>query len=444
MARSAVRACAAGLVGLVVFVPGAAAAQAKHGLLGAAGAASPGPALAVPGSTYQAPGRPGDGVRIDRASTLAGSQQADLFGVKALSASDAWAVGERFCVTSCSIARTLTRHWDGTSWSTVPSPNGSTSSSFLYAVTADSAADAWAVGNYCTTASCAVQDTLILHWNGTGWAKVASPNVAAAVNELDGVSVVSATDAWAVGYSCQTAPFCTSVPETLLLHWNGTTWSRMTAASTSVNGRFSGVTADSATDAWAVGYSCSACGTASEVDRTLILHWNGTTWTKATSPNPSTSSNRLSGVTAISATAAWAVGGYSNDKTGAEEDLILRWNGTTWTKAPAPNPSTSSNGLLGVTASSATGAWAAGTYCASGCGTASEVLRTLILHWNGTTWSKVKSPNPGTGWSLLYAVNADSAADAWAVGYSCSACGTSSEVDQALTLRWNGTTWSAN
>ena len=39
----------------------------------------------------------------------------------------------------------------------------------------------------------------------------------------------------------------------------------------------------------------------------------------------------------------------------------------------------------------------------------------MILHWNGTAWALVASPNPGpeTG---LFAVAASSASNAWAVG----------------------------
>jgi hypothetical protein len=39
----------------------------------------------------------------------------------------------------------------------------------------------------------------------------------------------------------------------------------------------------------------------------------------------------------------------------------------------------------------------------------------LILHWNGTKWAQVASPNPGPS-NFLYAVAASSASNAWAVG----------------------------
>jgi hypothetical protein len=40
-------------------------------------------------------------------------------------------------------------------------------------------------------------------------------------------------------------------------------------------GTLGGVSATSATDAWAVGDQCPSCGNPG----TLIMHWNGTAWT---------------------------------------------------------------------------------------------------------------------------------------------------------------------
>ncbi len=45
-------------------------------------------------------------------------------------------------------------------------------------------------------------------------------------------------------------------------------------------------------------------------------------------------------------------------------------------------------------------------------------FRTLVLHWNGTVWKHVPSPNPGGSSNVneLSAVAAASASDVWAVG----------------------------
>ena len=72
----------------------------------------------------------------------------------------------------------------------------------------------------------------------------------------------------------------------------------------------------SASDVWAVG-SYGSGGT----NRTLIEHWNGTAWTRAPSPNLSSSSNILFGIDATSASNIWAVGQYSNGT--ADQTLAL-------------------------------------------------------------------------------------------------------------------------
>lgn len=70
-------------------------------------------------------------------------------------------------------------------------------SNSLYGVSATSASDAWAVGYYDISTN---QDrSLVLHWDGSAWTQVPSPNPATLTNELYGVSAISANDVWAVG-----------------------------------------------------------------------------------------------------------------------------------------------------------------------------------------------------------------------------------------------------
>jgi hypothetical protein len=55
--------------------------------------------------------------------------------------------------------------------------------------------------------------------------------------------------------------------------------------------------------------------------QTLVLHWDGSTWTIVASPNPSSTVNALYGVTAISASDVWLVGYYALNT--ATHTLIL-------------------------------------------------------------------------------------------------------------------------
>ena len=62
--------------------------------------------------------------------------------------------------------------------------------------------------------------------------------------------------------------------------------------------------------------------------------------------------------------------------------------------------------------------------------------KTLIEHWNGTTWSVMTSPN-AAGNNFLFGVACPSASSCIAVGHSNNGAG-----DQTLSERWTGTTWS--
>lgn len=348
----------------------------------------------------------------------------ELTGVSASSSANAWAVGET-CTATCT---TLTLHWDGVAWSKVASPDAGSGANGLSGVYTVSATSAWAVGNYCTTAACGVEDTLILHWNGTSWSKVKSPNPSSTVNNLTGVSGTAGTDIWAAGYMIGMS----GSDNTLILHWNGTSWSKVKSPDPSKTGADSlnAVTAVSSASAWAVG-SNSASGS-TQVN--LALEWNGTAWSKVKAPDPSSTFNSLDGISATSASNAWAVGAAQT--TAAGSDLILRWNGTSWSKVKSPNPTAAS--LTGVSADSGTDAWAVGDYCVSSCGGPGAVLDTMTLHWTGAVWSKIKSPSPsGTGRNLLFGVSATSATSAWAVG----AYPNSSNTQTTLILHWNGTNW---
>ena len=83
--------------------------------------------------------------------------------------------------------------------------------------------------------------------------------------------------------------------------------------------------------------------------------------TRVASPTPGTFDNFLNGVTVTSAGNAWAVGDYSNSTTDSET-LILHWNGRTWTRVASPNPGGASNKLWAVAAASASNAWVVGSF----------------------------------------------------------------------------------
>jgi hypothetical protein len=329
------------------------------------------------------------------------SVNGSLSGVVATSASSAWAVGSTGSDLS---PKPLIAHWNGTSWKQAPSsglPSGE-----LRAVAATSASNAWAVGS--TNSG----QTLILHWNGTSWQQVPSAGVA---GNLAGVAATSATNAWAVGSTGLGSP------KSLILHWNGTSWQQVPSPSPGGSASLSAVAVTSGRNAWAVGEVVT--GTSSYAG--LILHWNGTTWQQVPSPSPYDGKygNTLADVAATSATSAWAVGCTDGCPLGGTP-VIERWDGISWRQVAPPTTPYALYNLAGVAATSATSAWTvggSGPVTAEGAATA---------HWNGRSWTL----SHGISGAGLSGVTATSATDAWAVGGTASG--------RTLILRWNGQTWS--
>ena len=288
----------------------------------------------------------------------------------------------------------------------------------LFGVAETSASNAWAVGQDYVHGK-----TIILHWNGTAWTRVTSPTLAGG-SALYAVAATSASNAWAVGGS-DTPP-----GKTQILHWNGTAWKQVPSPTPKTGGALFGVTATSATNAWAVGCAGN-CFQGFGGIKTLILHWNGVAWKQVPSPSPGNGS-ALSSVTAASANSAWAVGctAFCFLHSVAPQTVILHWNGTAWTQVPSPAQARI-GALNGVTATSASNVWAVG--CAGHCFGPMATTRTMIVHWNGTAWKYVASPSPASN-SVLAAVTATSASNTWAVGYTRNRYRT-------LIERWNGTAW---
>ena len=263
--------------------------------------------------------------------------------------------------------------WTGTP---PPSPGGPDQNNFLQSVAVLSPCAALAVGGFTDGTSSHV---LIARWDGSSWTQANTPDPANA--SLSAVAATSAHDAWAVGdFTNGTAA------QTLILHWDGSAWTKVPSPSPGGSAHSSqllGVRATSATNAWAVGSFSN--GTA---DQTLLLHWDGTSWTQVTTPNPSATGNELDGVGASSARDAWAVGSFSNGK--ANQTLILHWDGSSWTQVKSPNPggSAQNSALTSVRATSARDAWAVGQTVKG------TVAQTLIAHWDGSSWKRVPSPNP--------------------------------------------------
>ena len=327
-----------------------------------------------------------------------------------------------------------------TTWRIIPSPNVSGYSySDLRAVSALSSTQAWAVGGGMdTTPSTPVRQSLVEQWDGTAWHIVAS----AGYDGLYGVTAISPRDVWAVGGSLNYGvggP--TPQPERpLIMHWNGTTWSVvpgvLPADANAVS--LTSVAAVGAKDVWAVGYQDAG---SAHLYQPLVERWDGTAWHLVTPPMPQGATNgTLSTVARIPGTNQfWAVGGWSKYSVPSlPQPLLERWNGTTWQLATSPAlPSGAIGGSWsGVVALSATNAWAVGNYYVR-----NPVDRhPLISHWDGTRWTIVASPN---AFGELNSVAAAGATDVRVAGSLLTGSDASNGNGRRVPLieQWNGAAW---
>jgi hypothetical protein len=313
-------------------------------------------------------------------------------------------------------------------WSIVDSPNTGFAPTELSAVTCVTAMDCWAVGR--SDVGQTHTNTTFMRWDGQAWHLVPSPSVDKKTNGLVAITCVSSSSCWAVGY---TIDIQTITVRTLILHWNGTSWAIVPSANvgTGFNALY-GVACVSDSECWAVGFENGGSQAS-----TLIEKWDGSSWTIQVSPNLGTQNNVLNGVTCNSASDCLAVG-YSG-VAGAKSALVARWDGNSWTASTLPNQSLSQEDVLyDITCSAPSNCVAVGD---SYNGTSHT---TLVESWNGASWtSPTITPNAGVD-NYLSHVTCASSSDCWAVGHFSNAAVDPGQFDQALTLHWNGSIWLPN
>jgi hypothetical protein len=338
-----------------------------------------------------------------------------LYGIAAVSGSDVWAVGYDY-KNSTRLQATLTEHWNGTTWSTVASPNPGISTNcaagysgnVLSSVAAVSTSDVWAVGYICGYQS----KTLTEHWNGTKWTVISSPNESGAqTSTLVAVAAHATNDVWAVGNYQVSNQYQW---DTLIEHWDGTKWSIVNSpnASGADKNFLNAVAAMSSNDVWTVGYTENTSGAG---DFPLIEHYDGQNWTIVKSVYPSLSTyNALYAVAALASNDIWAVG-YANENSQGRNGaaLIEHWDGTSWTLSDSPVAGSATT-LYSLAPISSTSIWAVGYIK-----TSDVQFLPVTEHWDGTSWSVVTPPDPGKVAQLFSAAAVNG--NVWAVGaYSLS------------------------
>jgi Protein kinase domain len=311
----------------------------------------------------------------------------------------------------------------------------------LQGITAVSAGSTWALGGGCQP-DCLLgperSTPLIARWDGIAWSNLASP--------VDHASLVAAAGragaVWLAGYFCAVGCGPTSTTEidkTLVLRWDGHALSKVFSPSPGGSARLASVTTGPDGTAYAAGYYCEfSCGTTSEIDRTLLLSWNHGKWSRLRSESPGPSA-RLTGVSAGPGGVRWAVGYscvFSCTSLGQTDHTLTLRSGTGgWSSVPSLSPHRSAT-LASVSVGPGGFAWAAGWDSAG----------TLTMLWSSNHWKVVSSPSPVNSGQLfgaqLFGVSAGPGRSAWAAGAYCtSGCSTRWPVERTLIMRFGNGGW---
>jgi Phosphoesterase family len=294
-----------------------------------------------------------------------GPNENSLLGVSMLPSGKAWAVG--YFVDAAYKQRTLVEHFDGADWDVVPSPNPGQRQNIVYGVTALSDSDVWAVGG--TQDDADLWHTLAIHWNGSAWSVVPTPDPGTTGNLLYAVTAVSSTSVYAVGQQADTG----FPGKALIQHWDGTDWDIVPTATDlggtdmplGVTATASMVTTVGDRESSTAQYTTFvAAGTTSDVDG-------------VTTPNHGAGENDLFGAATASDGTTWAAGWVIDPSTGNHLTLVLHGAGGKWdlVPSPSPNPANGDDGLSSVTAVPDGGLWSVGIQT-----NADGNYATLVLH----------------------------------------------------------------
>jgi hypothetical protein len=353
--------------------------------------ASPASCIAVGtalGDATLAEGWDGTGWSIEPTLTPTGSTSSTLTGVSCTAASACLAVGY-YSGPATGGTLPLAESWDGSSWTIrLPlTPAGGTYIHLNYVQCGPvgrSLNACMAVGDYRTS----IGETLPLaeFWDGTSWT-IEPPLIPAGSQGaiLDGVSCLSATACTTTGFN-YVAPISGAYNwVTLAEHWDGSSWSIQTTPNPT------GAFRDALSGVWCGSPSfCTAVGQyqylGNNVPATLAESWDGTSWTI---PNTADTGSGLANVSCSSASNCMAVGG-SSDGVSAEA-----WDGTSWMIEPAPSP-TPIDFLSDVSCTAANACTAVGATFATSAGTSGAYV-TLAERWDGTRWMIQPTPNPSGG-----------------------------------------------
>jgi hypothetical protein len=253
----------------------------------------------------------------------------------------------------------------------------------------------------------------------TPWTVSHSANVRGFADWLTNVSASSPSDAWAIGAIGEP-----NSDGAMVEHWNGTRW-RIATTSAAGGDSLTGIYDASASDVWIGGYG--------DIDP-ILLHYNGTSWTRTTLPLPAGQAELIGPIKPRSGIDLWTAGAHFSPTSGAERVYLDHWNGSRWRPIfVSSNRRSCTTGVTGMHEISKRDVWfETATFCGA--------MSTESLHqWNGTSVVLQAPPTgaPGSSYSLAGVGAASPTSPVFLVGSWTGGSG----VQNSLADIYDGGTW---
>ncbi|MGZ6969328.1 MAG: hypothetical protein ACXVKN_16490 [Acidimicrobiia bacterium] len=238
---------------------------------------------------------------------------------------------------------------------------------------------------------------------------------------LKGVDCPSSTSCFAVG----SVYASTSGLTTLIERWDGTSWS---LASSPDFGPFHSNTLDAVS--CVTPSMCVAAGADQDDHGTLMERWDGASWSLDASEDPDLAAFvSLGGVSCSSPVSCIAVGSFLTQPLTRSKTLVEHYDGTSWSIVASPETADETGpAFTAVSCTRTTMCMAVGFQFS---------VSPLAARWDGTSWSMLASPS-GFSNSQLLAVHCVTTTDCFAVGDHA----TDSGSRDTLVEHWDGSAWS--
>lgn len=225
---------------------------------------------------------------------------------------------------------------------------------------------------------------------------------------LNDMAYLAPDDIWAVGRSFGEFQVGDFNQNTLAMHYDGTSWSIVPTPNPApiplmINCELNAVAALSPTNVWAAGTRIDSDGGPGWIGlHNLVLHWDGTSWEHIDAPIPPTfgaqgvSGDGIYDILALAEDDIWFFGEWITLNAQGftfRYALAMHYDGADFTVHPMPLVGSNGATIYGSDAASSDDIWAAG---AAGDGDAGTMNFSFIYHWDGSAWEhRPFTPAPG-------------------------------------------------